>query len=214
MPQSWPLCLGAWVQVSSVSTFCPGAELSVPGAGGGSVTAAAGQAASVRWLPRAKMAASSRAAPAGTWQRSHRGSLAPHAPLHPANSNNSSNIQAVSCWRISCLLRSPGAHLSLPQSLAHLHPFVGSLSSFCPWAGCAHAHGFCHHLTIFREPGPLPWGGLRGLFRLPGTVHTQAWRAGGVELVPGWVGWVRGTSGQQSLEHMLLARPCTLVLWL
>lgn len=57
--QGWLLSLRAWVQISSVSAFCPGAELSLPGAGGGGIVGTLAGPPAVRWLPRAKMAASS-----------------------------------------------------------------------------------------------------------------------------------------------------------
>lgn len=61
---------------------------------------------------------------------------------------------------------------------------------------------FCLHLAIFRGAGRLPWGGLHGFFRLPRSTDPGLEGLVVTELLPGQVGLVAGTSGQQRLEHM------------
>lgn len=113
--QGWLLSLRAWVQISSVSAFCPGAEMSLPGAGGGGIVGTLAGPPAVRWLPRAKMAASS------AWRRvaaglASAGSSLPLAPLHHANSNNSNNVSGhcpgLEGFPVYRALLEP--HLSLP----------------------------------------------------------------------------------------------------
>lgn len=89
--------------------------MSLPGAGGGGIVGTLAGPPAVRWLPRAKMAASS------AWRRvaaglASAGSSLPLAPLHHANSNNSNNVSGhcpgLEGFPVYRALLEP--HLSLP----------------------------------------------------------------------------------------------------